>query len=232
MRLFLSSGELALPIGMDKVATLEILHRPLFAQVVQEFVGAIEQDEQPSEFRLVAEGGGEVPFSRFLYIADFLTFDAGARKITSRLHKSLMKEFILDEELRARSQQTFAQMRDALSEQLMRFESRVSFESEFSLEKYLRMIDFKITLDESDAIASRITGIVDLVTDLQIWDTILFINLKGFLTEKEFYNFVEYCLYQKVSILIIESSKSEWLHEGECKLVVDEERFDYMSCTG
>ncbi|MCL2870389.1 MAG: type II-A CRISPR-associated protein Csn2 [Coriobacteriia bacterium] len=232
MRLFLSSGELPLAIDMDKVATLEILHRPLFARVAQEFVGAVEQDEQPSEFRLSTEEGRDTSFSRFLYVADFLTFDASARKITSRLHKSLIGEFVLDEELRERSQQAFGQMMEVLSEQLMSFESRVSFEGEFSLERYLRMINFKIALDESNSIIERIIGIIDLVADLQIWDAILFINLKGFLTEEEFYNFVDYCLYQKVSTLIIESAESEWSHEGERKLVVDEDRFDYLSSTG
>lgn len=76
--------------------------------------------------------------------------------------------------------------------------------------------------DDSETVIEKVYNYLNVMTELNLVDFYIFVNLKQYLVQYEYDNFINFIFNKKIKVLLVENS-SDLSHADECCLIVDED---------
>lgn len=102
-------------------------------------------------------------------------------------------------------------------------DSDYAFGVDWELKRYLRTYGFGVDLVEDEPLIDKLIKFLKLAKDASLKRTLLFVNLKLFLTENELELFFEQAFFSRLSILLIENAHDDTCHLHERKYTIDQD---------
>lgn len=217
------------PIIVDEtaVSVLEVHNRALFTRLVGSLMSGAGVDAV-EPYTLWDANGGELKASgQFLIVGCPLDLPWDDKALVGGLATHVEKLMYEDESVRHDIEEAFFLLRSRLRQMALSLESEYSFGVDWELKRYLRTYGFGVELVDDEPLFDKLIKFLALAKDALLNKTILFVNLKLFLTNSEVEQFYEQAFFTKLSILLIENVHDCLQHEREHKYVIDQDFLEY-----
>lgn len=220
MKLVLSGLENSVEISPGIVTTLQVENGALFARVAQSLV-SLEGRMAQEPFTLW-EGDAEVkPSSALLVAPNVFDLPWDDRALMGEILKRIEREFLEDEDLR----RAIEAMDSSLSEKLLGLgfgmNSDYGFGLEWDLKRYLKFRGFGVWRRADESLLDNLLNFISLALDSGCKKTIVFVNVKTFLTNNEVKVLFDYVFYSKMKVLLLENKRDGNVYDYERKMIVD-----------
>ena len=101
------------------------------------------------------------------------------------------------------------------------FNADLGFGLEWDLKRYLKFLGFGAAPQEDKSFLDNLLNFLSFALDAGCRKTIVFVNLKTFLTENELQTLYDHVFFLKLSLLLLENKKDTMSYGHEHKLTVD-----------
>ncbi len=228
MKLMFYPFETTLSFDSSVVNVLEIHDTNLFYNATSSLFLACEGQDGKERFLLFDSKGDEVSFSKqCLMINDIFNIEINDKKIIGKLHEKIIKDLSLDEELVYKLGVEYNRFLNNFLEVFNSYDLELIYTIDFSLKDFLKMLKVGIEEDEGDFEKNLFT-FIDLVAEFNLFEILIFANIKVYFTDERLIEFYKYCNYKKVKLLLLEPKNNRKLLEYETKLVIDENYDDFL----
>lgn len=103
--------------------------------------------------------------------------------------------------------------------ELAKTELPISVSIDEGIENVIKM--FKLKINQKDDLLDNLLLIIDLECVLNANKILCFINLKQYLTREELLEFYKYATYNSIKLIMIESTKYDYLKDYEKIIIID-----------
>lgn len=210
------------------VTIMQVASQSLFARIVSSLFS--EEGELACEpYTLWEDDEREIRATEaFISVANPLDLPWKHKLLTGALHKRIEECLSLDEDLRFKVQQLNAELMSCVACVGFQFNADYEFKVEWRLRHYLKAFDYSLAVPESNTLLDNLILFVDLVADMCANRTLLFVNLKTFLSRKDLSELYSRVLFHGIPTLLIENQKSEVYDDFEQKIVIDQHFVEYV----
>ncbi len=223
MKLCFSGFDTPILVDNAAVSVLEVHNRALFARVCASLVSGSGADAL-EPYTLWDDGDVEIkPGSRFLVVANPLELPWDDKALTGGLAAQLESMAFEDERTRRDIEDAFALLQSQLSQVALKLDSDYTFGINWELKRYLRTYGFGVELVDDEPLIDKLIKFLMLAKDASLKKTLLFVNLKLFLTEKEFDLFAEQVFFAGLSVLLLENARDSSCRGHEKKYTIDQD---------
>lgn len=220
MRLVFSGLEASIEVGFGKVSTLQVESEALFARIVRSL--ACGDPLSALEPYSLWEDGVEVsPSSSLLFVSDPLSLPWDDRALMGEVLKRIEREFLEDEDFRREVENLDAELSSKLLRMGFGMNSDYGFGLEWSLSRYLKFRNFGVGMRGDDPLLENLLRFLSLALDAGCEKTIVFVNLKTFLTKRELKELFEFVFRSNLRILLLENKQDDSTYEHELKMSID-----------
>lgn len=87
--------------------------------------------------------------------------------------------------------------------------------------RYLKFRGFGIDFLTADTLLDNVINFLSLALDAGCKKSIVFVNLKTFLTENDFKTLLDHIFYSKANVLLLENKRDEAVYDYEHKITID-----------
>ena len=221
MNLSFTGLENQIVINSGKTSTLEIHNRKLFERICRSLM-SLDGEQAIEPFSVTADGGKIVSAKNALLVVptplelpwgDKGLLGALFQKMAELVHETPETGDSLYEHHHAASR--------LLEEVALKMESDYAFAVEWDIQKFLKAFGFGVDRDPEDSIFDNCIKLLSLAEDMGFKKTLVFINLKLFLTDSELETLLERIFISNLQVLLVEAVPDFSPREHESKLVVD-----------
>lgn len=99
-------------------------------------------------------------------------------------------------------------------------------EKNVNLDNIIKVMNIKIT--EEGNLLKKLYTLIDLITELQNYELLIFVNLKQFLSKEELNEYYKYAIYNHVSLLLIDNISYGIAQNYEKKLIIDDNLEEFI----
>lgn len=220
MRLVFSGLEAPIEVGFGKVSTLQVESEALFARIVRSLVcGDPLSALEP--YSLWEDGVEVSPSSSLLFVSDPLNLPWDDRALMGEVLKRIEREFLEDEDFRREVESLDAELSSKLLRMGFGMNSDYGFGLEWSLSRYLKFRNFGVGTRGDEPLLENLLRFLSLALDAGCEKTIVFVNLKTFLTKRELKELFEFVFRSNLRILLLENKQDDSTYEHELKMSID-----------
>ena len=213
-----------LPITEDTVMSLEIENKGCFYRTITNFI-TISNGELIEDIYFFDNNQQEIKmFNKLTVISDYFNLDLILKKYITHLQKLIVDN--TDEISTNDLAVLYKKITTKIKQIFKNIDFQIIFNDEFSLEQLLKLI--KPQIEIYDSFIKNLYLIIDLENAFKLSKLLIFVNLKQFLTKEELSEFYKYCIYNKISILLIDNFSHDISLEHEKKLVIDIDLDEFM----
>jgi CRISPR-associated protein Csn2 len=226
VRLVFSGLERPVSIEPGSAATLQVGQPALFSRIVESLIST--EGRYAVEPYTFWDADKELaPKDVLLIVLNPFALPWDDRALMGQIIKKIERDMIADEDIRIlieEAEQAFASRLISLTGCLS---ADYSFGVEWDLPKSLKMLGFGAAPAAGTKLVDNLIAFLSLALDAGFKKGIAFVNLKTFLTKKEFDLLLEHVFYTKLNVLFLENKIDTEQHEYERKYVVDQHFLEY-----
>lgn len=220
MKLVFEGLERAIEIERGRIATLQVENSALFARVVSSV--ASMDGEQAQEPYSLWEGDARLKTKdEFLVVSDALNLPWDHRLLLPAVVSRMEKEIIEDEELRLKLESLSQNLSSVIALLSLDCDSDYAFKMEWDFKRYLKMMAFGIDIRNDESFLDKLIKFLSMAFDAGFDRVLVFVNLKTFLTEKDFEVLCNHIFYTGLKVLLLENKWDNNRYENEGKYLVD-----------
>lgn len=201
--------------------TLQIENEMFFSRIVRS-LSYPDGHFALEPFTLWADDNELRPSAALMFVSDVLVLPWDDRSLMGEVTKRFERWFLEDEDLRREVEEFDAVLSSKLLEMGFGMNSDFQFALEWDLKKYLKFRGFGVGIQDDATLLDNIIDFLSLALDAGCKKTIVFVNLKTFLTKNDLKTFFEHVFYSKLSVLLLENKQDNVEHDYEQKTVVDQ----------
>ena len=191
--------------GDANVSVVQISNRALFARICQSLISG-RGEEAVEPYSVWGEDGVEVlPSRAFFPVVDVFDLPWKHKSLSGGLYKQFEKHLLMDEDDRRLIQQLNEQLKSAVAQIGFQCHGEYNFGIEWSLQRYLNAFGFGVELSPNTSLFDNLMSFIELVADTGLSETLLFVNLKTFFTEKELFELYKRLVFYGISSLLLEN---------------------------
>lgn len=223
MKIQFSGLETPILVDSSAVTVLEIENRQLFTKVCQSL--AFEQGTDGGEpYTLWDAEGKEIRVREvFLAVPNPLYLPWDARAVTSKLFDIVSNSILNNDTARNTFDNLGAQIHSFANAAELQMNANYSFTVDWSLPRLLRSFGFSADIESCETLLDQLILFMDFVTDMALKRSLLFMNLKLFLSDDEVNQLFEHIFFQQIPVLDIENIHIEQKFKHERKIWVDQD---------
>lgn len=227
MRVSFAGFDNPIELSRSKIAVLQIENKALFARVVQSLLQSKGMDAL-EPYTVWDELGNVIPPGKaFLPVCNPFCLPWDHKSLAGGLYAKLESVLRIDEEASAKLQLLGSRLRSEICCMGFDLNGDYGFAVEWELRRFLKAFGFGIEPQEGASLLDNLIRFFDYVADMAIVETLLFVNLKTFLTEKELSSVYERLFFHGIRALLLENHESKHYNELERKTVVDQHFVEY-----
>lgn len=220
MRLVFSGLENPLKLTAGETSVLQVENSALFARIVSSLqTGLGHQAMEP--YSLWEDDGEVKPGNALMVVPDALNLPWDDRAFMTTITKRVEREFLEDEDLRMQVEEAERAIKMRLSRSNLGFNADLGFGLEWDLKRYLKFLGFGAAPQEDRSFLDNLLNFLSFALDAGCRKTIVFVNLKTFLTENELQMLYDHVFFLKLSLLLLENKIDTMSYRHENKLAVD-----------
>lgn len=219
MRLSLSGLEKPIEIVAGMPHVLEVENQALFARLCQSLRGG-EGRFAPEPYTVWDEEAELKPDTAMLFVDTPLDLPWDDKALMGEVAKRFERMLLDDEELRGEIDVAAQQIASKFLSLGMELNADYSFGIEWDIRRFAKTFGFGIDRMQKTLLDSLI-DFLSLALDARCQKTLVFVNLKNFLTESELRELYRYTFFSKVHMLLLENRRDEAIYEYEQKRTVD-----------
>lgn len=220
MRLVFSGLENPLKLTAGETSVLQVENSALFARIVSSLqTGLGHQAMEP--YSLWEDDGEVKPGNALMVVPDALNLPWDDRAFMTTITKRVEREFLEDEDLRMQVEEAERAIKMRLSRLNLGFNADLEFGLEWDLKRYLKFLGFGAAPQEDRSFLDNLLNFLSFALDADCRKTIVFVNLKTFLTENELQMLYDHVFFLKLSLLLLENKIDTMSYRHENKLAVD-----------
>lgn len=206
--------------------TLEVHNPVLFAHICESIASGLGRDAV-EPYTIWGEPDGEInPASEFLFIGCPLELPWTHRLLAGAIPQVFEKRIKDDYEKRAELEGLFREINSIVYGLGLTLQSDYQFGVDWDLRRYLKAFSYSVALEEDDSLLDKLIKFVLMSKDMSFNKTLVFVNLKLFLTIIELETLFEQVSFSKAKVLLLERMPFGELCRYEEKLVIDQEFFE------
>ncbi len=231
MRVVFSGLEHTLDIDAEHISVLQIENTTLFSRVCESLLSG-KGSEAVEPYSVWGDDGKRVNCaSAFLAIMDPFDLPWKNRQLGGKLHERIRLLMMEDDDIRAELNELSSEIGSIVSSLGFQLRCDYGFTLEWDICSYLKSFGFGVEALEGESLFDNLIKFLDFVSDMGLEATLLFVNLKIFLTEKELFQVFDHAIFLGTKMLLIEKYDSFKLHNSERKIVVEQGLLEYeVSC--
>lgn len=222
MKIVFSGFEKPLEVSKGYARTLEVENKTLFTRICASLLS--NKGELAAEpYSVWDEEGCEIaPATAFLAVANPLELPWDSKDLEGKLLDHMNTFFLEDEVARSHIEHLSSELNSDLMHLTHQIDGDYSFGLEWNIQRYLKAFSFSIARPEEETFLETLNRFIDFCADMSLKKTILFVNLKEFLSGEEFKLFLERIFFHKIQVIFLESTLDQEVYLQERKIVIDQ----------
>lgn len=198
------------------VNVLVIENQKFFRSVIEEISNQIEG--LSGRFTLSSDLRTLDIQKNFLLINEPIGYDINSRKVANRI-QTLVKNIAVSEDYYIKSNELISKILEYGMKIINEINLPLTLTDEIDVASIIKLLNVQIDIESTD-IVEKLENFIDILSELKICNTLLFVNLKTYLDEDEISLIYDYCSYKKMSLLLLENTKRSF-HPKEKSIIID-----------
>ena len=215
MKLNIDFLENNINLSNDFVCSLEIENKNYFYRIVNilnQYSKGVLQDE-------IYESNIKTKI-----IIDYFNLEQSNKKVITHINKIIKND--LNEIDYEQLNKYYQKMILKYEEIIKQIDIPLEIDKEFNIDNLSKI--FNISINYQNNILNNLFTLIDINKETKEFDLLVFINLKLYLTKEELKEFYKYVIYNKITILLVDSDSSGVSIENEKKIIIDQNLEEFM----
>lgn len=201
------------------------IQNPKYLYRITSLFYSICNDNLSEEILCFDKDNNEIKLTnRIRMFSEYFDFDFDSKKYTADITRYVLKN--IEQYDTENILKLYLKLCKLIEKELSKSLLPISTSVEEGIESVVKM--FKLKVNQKDNILDNLLLIIDLEVELNSNKILCFINLKQYLTKEELLEFYKYATYNSVNIIIIESTKYEYIAKYEKVIIIDQNLDEYM----
>lgn len=162
--------------------------------------------------------------NKFNIITDYFNFGFDSKKIQIAINKYLISN--IEETDKEDYNKIFKQLYKKTKKIADRIDIDLEITEEYTIEDLIKIL--KIVPKTANTLLDNLFILLDITKCLQISEVTVFVNLKQYLSKNELEELYKYAVYNKITLLLVDSISTGITINREKKLIVDCDLNEYM----
>lgn len=186
---------------------------------------SLSNGELIEEVECFDKDNNEVKLSnKIRMFTEYFNFDFDSKKYSADITKYVLSN--IEQYDSENILKVYSKLCKLINKELSKLELSISISSDEGIENIIKM--FKLRINQKEDLLDNLLLIIDLEVVLNSNKILCFMNLKQYLTKEELLEFYKYAVYNSVKIIMIESTKYDYLKDYENIIVIDQNLDEIM----
>lgn len=179
----------------------------------------------PEEIECFDNSNNEIKVSNKIRLfSEYFDFGFDSKKYSTDITKYILSN--IEQYDSENILKVYSKLCKLVDKELLKSELPISVSIDEGIENVIKM--FKLKINQKDELLDNLLLIIDLEVALSSNKILCFINLKQYLTTDELLEFYKYATYNSLKIIMIESTKYDYLKDYEKIIIIDKSLDEIM----
>lgn len=211
-------------IKENEVYALEIENKNYFYRIVKD-LHSIYDGNISDDIYLLDDNNNEINyFNKFKVFIDFFDLNINSKKNFNNIIKYISEN--ISTEGKTSILGLYNKIVKLYKRELNNIEIPLIIDSEMDIDDITKKI--KIEIERQQSLIDDLLLLIDMENILKTKNILIFVNLKQYLTKDEIEELYKYSIYNKISLLLIDSQCYGGTLDNEKKLIIDENLDEFM----
>lgn len=221
MKMVFEKFESSLPIQKNAINVIRIEDRSLFARCAQSLASGFSENCLEPAFFFDNENHELKPDKILFFLGDPISIDLNDKRILSQAIKVLASRAISESNIIQRLETLNYQIEDLFEELFIQMSADYSFVSELDISKELKLFGFSIEENNCLDIPTKLNHLLRIMADLFPNKIVCFVNLRTYLSDKQYNEFCQLAVALQIRILSYEQGSSARFENLDNGLFID-----------
>lgn len=224
MKLIIKYIDNDIELKENEISTIEIENKRYFYRIVKDLYD-IYDNELSEDIYLIDDNNKEINISNKIKIfIDYFNFKLDSKKYTNDITKYINK--VLSEETKETLLNQYKKIINLYKKELNNIDLPLVLDTDLDIENITKLI--KVSIDTNKELINNLFTLIDLENIFQTKNILVFINLKQYLSKEEIEELYKYSIYNRITLLLIDSQSYGTTLTNERKLIIDENLDEFM----
>lgn len=201
------------------------IHNKKYLYRISSLFYSLSNGELIEEVECFDKDNNEVKLSnKIRMFTEYFNFDFDSKKYSADITKYVLSN--IEQYDSENILKVYSKLCKLINKELYKLELSISISSDEGIENIIKM--FKLRINQKEDLLDNLLLIIDLEVVLNSNKILCFMNLKQYLTKEELLEFYKYAVYNSVKIIMIESTKYDYLKDYENIIVIDQNLDEIM----
>lgn len=201
------------------------IHNKKYLYRISSLFYSLSNGELIEEVECFDKDNNEVKLSnKIRMFTEYFNFDFDSKKYSADITKYVLSN--IEQYDSENILKVYYKLCKLINKELSKLELSISISSDEGIENIIKM--FKLRINQKEDLLDNLLLIIDLEVVLNSNKILCFMNLKQYLTKEELLEFYKYAVYNSVKIIMIESTKYDYLKDYENIIVIDQSLDEIM----
>ena len=224
MKLIIKYIDNDIELKENEISAIEIENKRYFYRIVKDLYD-IYDNELSEDIYLIDDNNKEINISNKIKIfIDYFNFKLDSKKYTNDITKYINK--VLSEETKETLLNQYKKIINLYKKELNNIDFPLVLDTDLDIENITKLI--KVSIDTNKELINNLFTLIDLENIFQTKNILVFINLKQYLSKEEIEELYKYSIYNRITLLLIDSQSYGTTLTNERKLIIDENLDEFM----
>ena len=201
------------------------IHNKKYLYRISSLFYSLSNGELMEEVECFDRDNNEVKLSnKIRMFTEYFNFDFDSKKYSADITKYVLSN--IEQYDSENILKVYSKLCKLINKELSKLELSISISSDEGIENIVKML--KLRINQKEDLLDNLLLIIDLEVVLNSNKILCFMNLKQYLTKEELLEFYKYAVYNSVKIIMIESTKYDYLKDYENIIVIDQSLDEIM----
>ena len=201
------------------------IHNKKYLYRISSLFYSLSNGELMEEVECFDRDNNEVKLSnKIRMFTEYFNFDFDSKKYSADITKYVLSN--IEQYDSENILKVYSKLCKLINKELSKLELSISISSDEGIENIVKML--KLRINQKGDLLDNLLLIIDLEVVLNSNKILCFMNLKQYLTKEELLEFYKYAVYNSVKIIMIESTKYDYLKDYENIIVIDQSLDEIM----
>ena len=224
MKININFIDSVIDFDVSNIYSFEIYNKKYFYRISSLFY-SISNGNLNEEFECFDKNNNDIKLSnKIRMFTEYFDFDFDSKKYSVDITKYILSN--IEQYDSEKILKMYSKLCDLIDKELSNSELPISISIDEGIENVIKL--FKLKINQKEDLLDNLLLIIDLEVILNSNKILCFMNLKQYLTKEELLEFYKYAIYNSVKIIMIESTKYDYLKNYEKIIVIDQSLDEYM----
>lgn len=215
-----SGFENTIKLDACKPIVLEVQNRPLFARVCQSLL-TIDEDLKLEKYTIWDNDKAIKNQKAFIFITNPFSLPWTDRTLIGAITEKVGTFLVENNETRGKIEEYNRNIISSLEILALDLESDYQIDHDWNTTAYLKAFGFGIEKDCESTLLDNLIKFLSYIYDCSVRKSVLFMNIKNFLSEKELENLYEHAIFLKIPLLLLENKSFNDVGKYEGRVIIE-----------